>query len=82
MLQSHIIEIDGTFLGAAVRQPDGYKFVAVDKRLSGLTGRIAPTLGWNRDFAISAVEAIRGLNGNVYFMPIRVDLAKYLNGLV
>ena len=41
-----------------------------------------PTLDWNRDFAISAVEAIRGVKGNVYFMPIRVDLAKYLSGLM
>lgn len=41
-----------------------------------------PTLDWNRAFAMSAVEAIRTLEGNVYFMPIRIDLAKYLEGLV
>ena len=41
-----------------------------------------PTLEWNREFAQSAVSLIRSLDANVYFMPIRVDLAKYLTGLV
>jgi methylenetetrahydrofolate reductase (NADPH) len=41
-----------------------------------------PTLEWNRAFAISAVEAIRALEANVYFMPIRVNLTKYLQGLI
>jgi methylenetetrahydrofolate reductase (NADPH) len=41
-----------------------------------------PTLEWNRTFAISAVEAIRALEANVYFMPIRVNLTKYLQGLI
>jgi methylenetetrahydrofolate reductase (NADPH) len=40
------------------------------------------TLDWNREFARSALPIIRSLNANVYFMPIRVDLAKYLVGLV
>jgi hypothetical protein len=44
MLQSHVVEIDGSFVGAAVRMPDGYKFVAVDVRLDGLDGRVLPTL--------------------------------------
>jgi len=42
----------------------------------------APTLTWNRDFAAKAVQAIRDLNGNVYFMPIRVDLSAYLSNLL
>ena len=42
----------------------------------------APTLEWNRAFARSAIRTIRDLNANVYFMPIRVDLAQYLNGLI
>jgi methylenetetrahydrofolate reductase (NADPH) len=41
-----------------------------------------PTLEWNREFARSALRVIRSLGGNVYIMPIRVDLAKYLTGLV
>jgi methylenetetrahydrofolate reductase (NADPH) len=41
-----------------------------------------PTLDWNRDFAVKAVRAIRGFEGNVYFMPIRVNLSAYLSGLL
>lgn len=41
-----------------------------------------PTLEWNRSFAIAAVKMIRSLEANVYFMPIKVDLAKYLGGLI
>jgi len=41
-----------------------------------------PTLVWNREFASAAVRAVRDLGGNVYFMPIRVDLAAYLTGLI
>jgi len=54
MLESHIIDVDGTFVGAAVRLPDGYKFVAVNGRLPGLDGRITPTLGELRRIARSA----------------------------
>jgi len=45
-------------------------------------GGFAPTLEWNRDFATKAVRAIQGLGGNVYFMPIRVNIATYLTGLL
>jgi methylenetetrahydrofolate reductase (NADPH) len=41
-----------------------------------------PSLEWNRAFAVAAVKTIRTLEGNVYFMPIKVDLTKYLTGLV
>jgi ActR/RegA family two-component response regulator len=44
MLQSHVVEIDGAFVGAAVRQSDGYRFVAVDVRLDDLDGQVWPTL--------------------------------------
>jgi hypothetical protein len=44
MLQSHVVDIDGTFVGAAVRQSDGYRFVAVDVRLDDLDGQVWPTL--------------------------------------
>ncbi len=44
MLQSHVIEIDGNFVGAAVRQKDGYRFVAVDTRLEDLDGSVWPSL--------------------------------------
>jgi methylenetetrahydrofolate reductase (NADPH) len=42
----------------------------------------SPTLEWSRSFAVSAVELIRSMKGNVYFMPIKVDLAGYLTGLL
>ena len=44
MLQSHIIEIDGVFVGAAVRIDRGYRFVAIDFRLEELDSTIWPTL--------------------------------------
>lgn len=36
MIQSHIIEVDGVFVGAAVRLDTGYRFVATDFRLEQL----------------------------------------------
>jgi hypothetical protein len=44
MLQSHIIEIDGVFVGAAIRIDRGYRFVAIDFRLEELDSTIWPTL--------------------------------------
>lgn len=44
MLKSHIVDINGTFVGAAVLQPNGYRFVAVDVRLDDLDGQVWPTL--------------------------------------
>jgi methylenetetrahydrofolate reductase (NADPH) len=42
----------------------------------------APTLSWNRSFAADAVDAVRRLAGNVYFMPIRVSLTAYFSNLL
>lgn len=44
MLQSHAIEIDGIFVGAAVRLDRGYRFVAVDLRLYEMDSTVWPTL--------------------------------------
>jgi hypothetical protein len=44
MLQSHVIEIDGVFVGAAIRLHNGYRFVAVNVKLDDLDGSIWPTL--------------------------------------
>lgn len=41
-----------------------------------------PTLAWNRDFAVQSIRTVRGLGGNIYFMPIRVNLSTYLTGLL
>jgi hypothetical protein len=44
MLQSHVIDIDGAFVGAAVRLDIGYRFVATDLRVEELDGFVSPTL--------------------------------------
>ena len=44
MLQSHIIDIVGVFVGAAIRIDRGYRFVAIDFRLEELDSTIWPTL--------------------------------------
>ncbi|HBK06561.1 MAG TPA: hypothetical protein DDZ81_11945 [Acetobacteraceae bacterium] len=44
MLQSHIIDIDGAFVGAAIRLDTGYRFIATDMKLDDLDGSIWPTL--------------------------------------
>jgi hypothetical protein len=44
MLQSHVIDIDGAFVGAAVRLDAGYRFIATDMRLDELDGSVWPTL--------------------------------------
>lgn len=44
MLQSHVIDIDGAFVGAAIRLDNGYRFIATDIRLDDLDGTIWPNL--------------------------------------
>ena len=44
MIQSHVIDVDGVFVGAAVRLDTGYRFVATDFRLEELDSSIWPTL--------------------------------------
>jgi hypothetical protein len=44
MLQSHVIDIDGAFVGAAVRLDKGYRFIATNMKLDDLDGSIWPTL--------------------------------------
>jgi hypothetical protein len=44
MLQSHVIDVDGVFVGAAIRIDRGYRFVATDFRLEELDSTIWPTL--------------------------------------
>jgi hypothetical protein len=44
MLQSHIIDVDGVFLGVAIRIDRGYRFVATDFRLEELDSTVWPTL--------------------------------------
>jgi hypothetical protein len=44
MLQSHVIDVDGVFVGAAIRIDRGYRFVATDLRLEELDSTVWPTL--------------------------------------
>jgi hypothetical protein len=44
MLQSHVIDIDAAFVGAAVRLDRGYRFIATDLRVEELDGSTWPTL--------------------------------------
>jgi hypothetical protein len=44
MIQSHVIEIAGTFAGAAVKHSGTFRFIAVDPRVEELDGSVWPTL--------------------------------------
>lgn len=44
MLQSYVIDVDGVFVGAAVRLDSGFRFVATDLRLHELDSTVWPTL--------------------------------------
>lgn len=44
MLQSHIIDVNGNFVGAAVRLDKGYRFVALNLRVEELDGSVWPSL--------------------------------------
>ncbi len=44
MIQSHVIDVDGVFVGAALRLDSGYRFVATDYRLEQLDSTTWPTL--------------------------------------
>jgi hypothetical protein len=66
MLQSHVIDIDGHFVGAAVRLDRGYRFIAVDFRLEDLDGTIWPTLA-----DVQRLARRLYLNGNFEQPPAR-----------
>ncbi len=51
MLQSHIIDINGNFVGAAVRLNSGYRFVALNLRVEELDGTTWPSLDTVRRLA-------------------------------
>ena len=60
MIQSHVVEIKGAFVGAAVRSADGYRFVALDVRLDELDGRVWPSLPELRRNVRLTALALRG----------------------
>ncbi|GAB0116160.1 hypothetical protein [Acidisoma sp. 7E03] len=51
MKQSHVIEIDGIFVGAAARYGDRYRFVGVDSRLKEMDGQLFTALSDVREAA-------------------------------
>lgn len=57
MLQSHIIDVDGVFVGAAIRIDRGYRFVATDLRMEDLDTSIWPTLADVRRVARRVYQA-------------------------
>ena len=59
MIQSHVIEVNGTFVGAAVRQGQGFRFVAVDLRVEELDGTVLPSLADTRRLAGSLLTTGR-----------------------
>jgi len=44
MLQSHIIDVNGVHVGAAIRLDRGYRFVAINYRLEELDSTVWPAL--------------------------------------
>ena len=59
MLRSHVIEIDGTFVGAAVQHADGYKFVAIAPQLGEINGTFSPSLQEARRLAVQTLRGLR-----------------------
>lgn len=57
MLQSHIIVVDGAFVGVAVRIDRGYRFIATDFRLEELDTSVWPTLEDVRRLARRSLQA-------------------------
>lgn len=44
MQNSHVIEVSGQFVGAAVQLADSFRFVAIDPRVEDLDGSLWPNL--------------------------------------
>ena len=43
MSGAHIVQVDGNFVGAAMRDAAGFRFVALDVRLDELDGKVWPS---------------------------------------
>jgi hypothetical protein len=66
MLCSQVIDIDGVFVGAAVRLDKGYRFIATDMRLDDLDGSIWPSVA---DVRRLARQTMLGLNRSSPIYP-------------
>ncbi len=58
MVRSQVVDVDGVFVGAAVRETDGWRFVAVDERTQKLNGDCFPSIEAIRHHA--RVALLRG----------------------
>jgi methylenetetrahydrofolate reductase (NADPH) len=47
-----------------------------------LPADFAPTLAWNRRLAANVLAFAKARGDNVYFMPIKTDLVRYLEGIL
>ena len=59
MIQSHVIEVEGAFVGAAVRQGASFRFVAIDHRVEELDGAISASLADTQRLAAALVRSGR-----------------------
>jgi hypothetical protein len=75
VLRSHFIELDGAFVGVAVRIDRGYRFVATDLRLEELDSSIWPTLEDVRRLARRALLAATSAGPISPALPAHVDHA-------
>jgi hypothetical protein len=73
MLQSHVIDIDGVFVGIAVRLNNGFRFIAIDPRARDISETFWPTLAEVR--RISRLALLRG-QGATSVVPLPEPLAR------
>ena len=69
MLQSHIVEIDGVFVGTAIRLDAGFRFIAIDPRVEEIGETIWPTLA--DIHRLARQEMTRGMASGPPRMPPR-----------
>jgi methylenetetrahydrofolate reductase (NADPH) len=84
LLELHAEQLEGleTFWGIAPVLSNGSKSYWEATNQVIFPREFKPTLAWNQGFAEKALTFVRKTGGSVYFMPIRVDLASYLTGLL
>jgi hypothetical protein len=58
MLQSHVIEVDGLFVGTVVLSVNGYRFVAVAPQLAGISETSVASPQAGRWLAVRALRSI------------------------
>ncbi len=60
MQNSKVVEINGIFVGAAVRQASGWRFVAADPRVTLADGQVAETFREAQSLARAAFLSAAG----------------------